>query len=152
MSLSRKTPLRKSPFQKKPMKKKVGLDGLLESGLVSKANTFTHKPRKKLKARSGENKGWWSTALDIWDNREHVCEVCSLSLGDYPNPSFFSHLLPRGAYRLFKNRRDNIRLVCAKCHQDWHDKGPERLRLIDRWMPMCRLYYSLRDEANKVNT
>ena len=148
MTLRRKTPLRPSTkgYSKK---KKPTVNELLKEGLLKKANEL--KPKRKMRPRSKNNQGWWDVALNVWDEREHVCEVCGRELGDYPNPSFFSHLLPRGSYPKFKRRMDNIRLKDPLCHEKWHKMGPERLRVLPEWMAVCRLYYALRDEANGLN-
>jgi hypothetical protein len=148
--IQRRTPLRKVSL-KKEEKKRMGLSDLKKSGLVQKASEFTSKPRRKLKARSPNNKGWWDVALEIWDERKRECEVCHLwLLNEDPTPILFSHLLPRGSYRNLKRDKRNIRIHCAECHQKWHDFGPEALSEDLEWKKITDLYYALRDEANKV--
>lgn len=150
MTLHRRTPLRKVSL-KKEEKKRMGLSEMKKSGLVQKASEFTSKPRKRLKARSPNNPGWWDVALEIWDERKRECEVCHLwLLNEEPTPILFSHLLPRGSYRNFKRDKRNIRIHCAECHQRWHDFGPDALSEDPAWKKVTDLYYALRNEANKV--
>lgn len=106
------------------------------------------KPRKKLKSRSPKNEGWWDVALEIWAERPHVCEVTGVPLGDTPHPIFFSHLIPRGSYKKFKRRKDNIRIQSPAAHKCWHDEGVEKLKDVPEWKATCDLYFQLRNEAN----
>ena len=156
MNLKRKTPLRtKTPLRrgKKPERIPKGattIERLLGECKVQRASTVTAKPRP-MRKRSPSNKGWWFIALEIWDEREHVCEVCGVSLGDTPIPSMFSHLLPRGSYRRYKLYKPNIILKCPPCHDRWHKEGPKNLVHIPEWRKVCSTYYALRDQANEVD-
>ena len=145
MSLNRKTPLRPTTkgFSKK---KKPTIGELLDAGKLSSAKDL--RPKRRIRPRSKKNAGWWDVALEIWEESDHVCEVCDRDLGDHPSPSFFSHLLPRGSYPEFKRRADNIRLKDALCHEKWHKYGPERLQALTEWKDTCDRYFALRDEAN----
>jgi hypothetical protein len=153
MTLKRKTPLRpKTPLRrgKKPERIPKGattIERLLGDKLVQRASTFTAKP-KPLKKRGPNNPGWWHIALEIWDEREHVCEVYGTPLGDEPLPIYFSHLLPRGSYRKYKLFKPNIVLKSEFAHREWHDQGPERLMLRPEWQGVCKRYYELKMEAN----
>lgn len=144
MTLLRKKPLKRTGF------KKPDIGSLLKSGLVSRASSFAAKPRKKLKARSSTNKGWWDVALDIWASRPHICEACRRELGDEPIPHYFSHLLPRGSYRRYKRDPRNIALNCMSCHDEWHRFGPDGLAEEWQWVGLRGRYYELRDEANGI--
>jgi len=125
------------------------IEKLLGEGLIQRASTFKAKP-KPMKKRAASNPGWWFIALEIWDERSRVCEVCGVSLGDEPRPEFFSHLLPRGGYRKYKLFKPNIVLKCDTCHHTWHHEGPNKLRFFSKWEPVCELYYTLQREANGV--
>lgn len=145
MALKRKTPLKaKKGFNrpKVPMKKRRTLEEILRDGMVKKAST--------LKPRSKNNEGWWSVALEIWEEREHKCAVYGYGLGDVPQPIFFSHLLPRGSYRKYKCNKENIVLKSPLAHEEWHKHGPEILQQYPEWKKVCALYFELRDKANNV--
>lgn len=148
MSLNRKTPLRaKKPW---PNKKKPSLTDLKDSGKVKIAAVLgPAKPRKKLKARSDKNLGWWDVALEIWNERDHCCEVCFQPI-DEPQPENFSHLLPRGSYIRFKRDKRNIIIKCRDCHDRWHKFGPEALQHSFKWRAVTSNYFILRDEANGI--
>lgn len=143
--------MKRSPLlRKKALKAKKAcptVEGLLKSGLVSKASGFKAK-RKPIRKRSPRQKGWWDVALEIWNSREHVCEVTGTPLGDVPLPIFFSHLLPRSTYPDFKRDMRNIRLKSPGAHHEWHKHGPEILQDYPRWRKTCELYFALRNEAN----
>ena len=146
MGLKRKTPLR----TKKPLKaKKPSLGSLLKSGAVAKASSFKSRP-KPMKKIAKNNKGWWDVALEIWEERPHVCEVSGEPLGDVPRPSFFSHLLPRGTYPDFKRDKRNIRLQHPEIHHMWHQEKLEDLARMPEWRDTVELYLTLRDEANGI--
>lgn len=146
----KKTPLRrKSPLrQKKPLKQRMSIKDMLAGGLITKASEI--KPRKKLRQRSPSNPGWYDVALEIWAERPHVCCVTGMYLSEEPEPSYFSHLLPRGSYRKYKRDKRNIVLMHPDIHAMWHAEGPEKLINIRQWKPVCELYLQLRNEANGI--
>jgi hypothetical protein len=148
--LKRRTPLKRGKKSERVPKGADTLERLLGSGTVQRASAFTAK-RKPLKKRSPSNAGWWFIALEIWDEREHICEVCKVSLGDTPIPHYFSHLLPRGSYRRYKLYKPNLVLKCKPCHELWHQEGPKNLRHIPEWKQVCITYYTLRDQANELH-
>jgi len=175
MTLQRKTPLR-SVSVKKAEKKRMGVSDLKKSGLVSKASEFTQKPRKRMRPRAKLKSGQQSQVaffLEIWSEREHVSEISGLPLIDTPDDwedeahvkawlSQFSHVLAKGQYRRFKDRKDNILLKTAAEHEFWEKNKPnarnayvatpdaKRVGTHDGWMMCDRLYIRLRDEANNV--
>lgn len=144
-SLKRRTPLRtKKTFKPKGS---TSIERMLGEGLIKKASTLKRKPMRKI---AKTQKGWWDVALEVWDERPHNCEVCSVPLGDECAPIFMSHLLPRGSYRKYKRDHRNIRVQCPECHSRWHKYGPEALQWSFRWRSTCDLYFQLRNEANGV--
>jgi len=114
------------------------------------SGAYKRAPRKAMKAKAASNEGWYDVALEIWGERPHVCQVSGVPLGDVPQPAFFSHLLPRGSYRKFKRRKDNIWIVSPDIHTKWHEFGPENLQEAPMWQPKCNAYFTLRNEANKI--
>lgn len=150
MTLQRRTPLRKVSL-KKEEKKRMGLSEMKSSGLVQKASEFTSKPRKKLNARSPNNKGGQKALFSrIWENRPHKCEVCGAHIEE-ATASNFSHLLPKGTYPDFKLREDNIVIKCKECHDTWHAQGVFWLMKFPAWLKVCAQYHKLHREANNVN-
>ena len=54
----------------------------------------------------------------IWSERSHKCQCCGVTLSSF-SPINFSHILSKGAYPRFKLLKENIKLVCSNCHQEW---------------------------------
>lgn len=149
-TLKRRTPLKAKKGLARGSKPCPTVDAMLKSGMVSRGSGFKAKP-KPIPKRSKKNKGWWDVALEIWDERKRVCEVTGSPLGDVPNPSFFSHLLPRGSYRKYKRDKRNIRLQSPEIHALWHKHGPEILKAYPEWRKTTEMYFKLRDEANGLS-
>jgi len=65
------------------------------------------KPKKKLRKPTGE----LAMFLEIWAEREHVCEHCGR-----PQPIFmvhcFAHIKPKGTYPELRLVKSNIRILC----------------------------------------
>lgn len=120
------------------------------NGMVMKASSLA-APKKKMRARSKTNEGWLKWAMkEVWSKRPHACEVCRVPIA-FATPANFSHLLPRGSYRKYKLDTRNVRIQCAECHHEWHDRGPAALFHEDRWWRTVTLYRELCDEANGVD-
>lgn len=131
-------------------KKRTGLEDMKKSGLVSKASSFTSKPRKRIKPRSTKNKGGQVALFKrIWDTRKHQCEVCGAYIEE-ATASNFSHLLPKGTYPDFKLNERNVMLKCKSCHDKWHLFGPQNLMKLSTWKSVCAKYEQLRREANRI--
>lgn len=155
MTLLRKAPLKRSAFKaKKPLsRKRPSLSevkkrfGLVTAAMLGDAPV----KRKPMKKRSDTNDGWLRWAIEnVWDKRDHKCEVCGSPLPE-PAPIVFSHLLPRGSYRRYKTDERNVVLKCPEHHQQWHEAGPDHPSFDRDWKAVCMKYYALRDEANGVN-
>lgn len=136
-----------SPKQKKPSLKDVKRKfGIVTAAMLGEPK----KKRKPMPKKNAGNAGWWDMALEIWAQREHRCAVSGVTLGDDPQPSFFSHLLPRSTYPDFKRDKRNIVLNSPSMHAIWHKYGPEVLKAYPEWRKTCDLYFKLRDEANGI--
>lgn len=110
------------------------------------------KTKKRMSQRSATYEPWWPVAMHIWETEPHECAVCKCNLGDVPQPSFFSHLLPRSGYRNYRLDERNIVLKCQFHHDEWHNFG-DKEKLVahdERWYRTVQLYYGLRDEANGI--
>lgn len=84
-------------------------------------------PIKVHKKSTGERKIF----LEIWVERPHKCQCCNQALGDEPKTHFFSHLLSKGAYAVFRLIKLNIMLMCFDCHHEWDygDKTQDKFKL-----------------------
>ena len=52
----------------------------------------------------------------VWNNRNHVCEVCNKKIHT-PNPYVFAHILSKKMYPKYRYDYNNIMLVCSiNCH------------------------------------
>lgn len=83
-----------------------------------KAYKLKQKPlkRSKIKPKKKKQTGEWNLFLEIWGEREHICENCKLPLGGTPLPIYFSHIKSKGAYPELRLVKSNIELLCPKCH------------------------------------
>jgi 5-methylcytosine-specific restriction endonuclease McrA len=158
MTLQRRTPHRKVSLKKQEKKRTSTFAWPMAMADILKANKdvttaakMTSKPRKKLKARSPNNKGGQVAMFKrIWDSRPHKCEVCGAHIEE-ATASNFSHLLPKGTYPDFKLREDNIVIKCKNCHDNWHLWGQRVLSVVPMWKAVVAQFRALRDEANNAN-
>ena len=116
---------------------------LIDSG------TYQPPKRKPMRKRAKNNMGWIDVAEEIWNERKHVCEVCKVYIAN-PEPANFSHLLPRSTYPDYKRDPRNIRINCPRCHNLWHEHGPEALQWSPSWTKVCAIYFALRDAARGI--
>ncbi len=114
--------------------------------------TYT-KPKPKAMKRSklktarkptGEAKVFGS----IWEQREHVCEVCKVYIHE-ATAGNFSHLLNKGTYPEFRLDPRNVVLKCSSCHDLWHQHGAGGLRWSFPWQGVIAIYDELRAETIK---
>ncbi len=54
--------------------------------------------------------------LQIWEEREHICEHCCDQLGDEPLAQFFSHKKSKKTYPELRLLKEWIDLFCFDCH------------------------------------
>lgn len=66
-----------------------------------------------------------SLFLEIWKERSHICNRCGKKLGNDPKPIFFSHIKSRGSHPELKMEKENIELLCEKCHYKWDFQSRE---------------------------
>lgn len=83
--------------------------------------------------------------LKIWNERDHVCELCDKYLGEIPNAWFFSHILSKGAYPAYKLNPENIMLNCMDCHTEWDAGDPTKCKhhqkFFDKKEQLIQSYY-----------
>ena len=109
-------------------------------------DTVFGKARKPLRGRkpTGEAKVF---AL-IWEQRDHVCEVCKVPINE-PTAKNFSHILPKGSYKKLQLDPVNIRIQCADCHDRWHQHGAAGLRYSFLWRKVIALHDELESEYHQ---
>jgi hypothetical protein len=73
--------------------------------------------KKRDRIDSGESEMPFFTA--IWATRPHRCTVCKEALGDELKPSFFSHILSKGAFPAFRLLDINVVIKCEVCHHEY---------------------------------
>lgn len=120
---------------------KAGLEFIESHPLLNKTvfRASTLAPRKP----TGEA----ALFKEIWEEREHKCEVCGTELSE-AGPSNFSHLLPKGTYPDYRLDKRNIVIKCRPCHDAWHSEGPKNLMFSKGWDEVCDRYFELKREAN----
>ena len=70
---------------------------------------------------------WQKLRLDIWNNRDHICDLCLLPIEGEPLTYYFSHIVSKGAEIRAKYDPDNIMLNHFECHQKWEFSDASRL-------------------------
>lgn len=70
---------------------------------------------------------WQKLRLEIWETREHICDLCKHPIEGEPLSHYFSHILSKGAEIRAKYDLDNIMLNHLECHQLWDFGDPSRL-------------------------
>lgn len=69
---------------------------------------------KKNRKKTGERE----VHLELWSKKKkHFCQNCDKDLGDYPNPAYFSHIVPKSRSPKLRLDHDNFKIVCFDCHQ-----------------------------------
>lgn len=148
--LQRKTPMKRGKAPERIPKGCTTVERMLGEGLLQRASSFTAKPKPMRKRAKTTGPTQIEFFREIWAERQHFSEVSGTPLGDEMQPIFMSHLLPKGSYRRFKFRKDNIVLMTAIEHQIWHASGPERLIFAHGWRLVCEKYFELKAEANGI--
>lgn len=155
---------RKIGQPKKPKPKGAGaIERLLGEGAVFKASSFKSKPRKKMKHRSKGPTGEKVLFIHLFYMRGGKSEVSGTPLvpppdGDGPEYesqwraflSQFSHILPKGTYRKFRLREDNIVLKTIEEHRLW-EQEKSSLMFNKKWKWVFDREESLKAEANGVH-
>jgi hypothetical protein len=124
------------------------LERLLGEKKIQRASSFTAKPKPMRKRAKTTGPTQIEFFREIWSERPHFSEVSGEFLGEEMQPICMSHLLPKGSYRKFKFRKDNIVLMTPDEHQLWHSEGPGNLMFSKGWSAICDKYFELKREAN----
>ena len=81
-------------------------------GFSSKKSVFKHKEISK---EPDKMKNFF---LDIWKIKPHICENCNVYLGKEAKSYMFDHLLEKSKYPELAFEKENIMIVCLKCHDE----------------------------------
>lgn len=80
---------------------------------------------------------------EIWAEREHICEECGVYLGEVMNKVFMSHHLTKGSTPTLRHDKNNINLLCFKCHQSWEFGDKKKMKIYNE-----ELYFKLKLQQN----
>jgi len=58
---------------------------------------------------------------EIWNERPHYCTWCGSLLQPPQRADYFDHIKTKGAHPELRLSKDNIRLLCLKCHRKRHN-------------------------------
>jgi len=128
-------------------------DGKWLRSLERKASTIinpiSNKPSKSIKRTSIKSKfpkptGELQLFKEIWEERKHVSEISGQPLGEF-NVHMFSHILTKGAYKKFRLRKDNIKLVTPEEHDLW-EFHRDKIKENPAWGWVYTRYEELRYE------
>lgn len=103
----------------------------------------TYRIPKKSKKRQAVIDSDIEFFKEIWEEREHYCEVTGEFLGNEFNVCFFSHTLGKGAYPRFRHYKKNIRLVTPYVHSLWEfsDRKDPRLKQLIEDEDLLKIEY-----------
>lgn len=119
---------------------------------ISKITKSSVKKASTIKPKFKKTTGEWEMFQEIWKEKPHRCENCRTNLGDRPKPVFFSHIITKGSRPDLRLHKDNIELLCAKCHHKWEvgdiaakkrfKFSPVKKELIrkENYMLYCKLF------------
>lgn len=95
----------------------------LNHGGKTRVEIYTERAKKTPK--HSKSTGEKSLFLEIWSERPHICENCKTPLGNEPKVWMFSHIIGKGADKLLRLVKKNIRLLCYDCHYALDFRGKE---------------------------
>lgn len=83
----------------------------------------------------------------IWEEREHVCQVCSSTLHVFDVWNM-AHILSKKSYPSFRLNKENIWLLCRSCHDKYDNRGvedkPEFSKLLEEKQRLKELYHLIK--------
>jgi hypothetical protein len=104
----------------------------------TRIKTVSNKKRERLK-------NWWEKKIfiEIWNEREHNCEICNKKILE-AQTFCFAHKCPKWTYPEHRLKKENISLVCSiKCH--WEvDK-------MFSWIKRAELNLILKNNIELIN-
>ena len=109
--------------------------------------------KKKFPKKTGEG----VVFENIWNTREHKCEVCDDPIKRVDGGvGMFSHILSKGSYPDMRLDEENILLMGdgingnCNCHFEWEFRT-EEMRDIEMWKPIFLLQEALIIKSNITN-
>lgn len=80
--------------------------------------------------------------------RPHTSAISGVQISNLRPINFF-HILGKGAYPKYKLLKENILIVTAKEHEDWHQRRHE-LKNKPEWRPIFEKYDELKTRYNNT--
>lgn len=85
----------------------------------------------------------------VWAARPHVCDECDLNLGNFPNPTFFSHILTKAAHPALRHVDANIQLLCFKHHHQYEFGDRRAMKTAQKILDLIENLYELEQALKK---
>lgn len=85
-----------------------------QSKVTRKRSNYTYKRKS-----TGERELF----IEIWMERDHICNNCKAYLGNEPKVHFFSHIKSKGSRPDLRLSKSNIQLLCYDCHYALDHRG-----------------------------
>jgi len=93
---------------------------------------------------------WTKIRLEIWETRDHICDLCLHPIEGEPLNYYFSHILSRGAEIRAKYDLDNIMLNHFECHQLWDFGTEDKLKGLQGYEAMRDKKQELKEKYNNT--
>lgn len=94
-----------------------------------------------------KNSGQTELFKQIWRQRLHICEITGVSVNF--SPVTFSHILTKGAHKDLSLWPLNIVLMSPECHHLWEFGDRQKLRSLQQWEWVFKLYDYLSTYENQ---
>lgn len=119
--------------------------GNKRSGSTNKGEIIRALKRSiRPKTRKREPTGELGLFHEIWNERDHVCEVSGAVIRQF-DVRCFSHILPKGAYPRYRLLKENVKLVLPEIHQQWETgdrSDPKFEKIRERELQLKQRYNS----------
>lgn len=96
-------------LKRTPLKRTIGT--LKKSSIKKKSKSLEQK-----KEQQDQYEADWRFYREIWEEREHRCQVTGEWLGNELKTIFIEHLLEKSVYPQFRYEKRNIALVSGDIH------------------------------------
>jgi hypothetical protein len=123
-------------------------NGMDASRLVPSKKSKAPKKTKKATGEAIIFKQIWEEAIEKAFPEVPRCACCSTVLGSEAKSFFFSHVLAKSTYPLFRLWAINVWLCCLACHQEWDqgDRSQPKFKAKRLFAEKLKaLYYKIKD-------
>lgn len=93
---------------------------IFSQGLCKVCSQYKKYNSKKHEYKERRNKDH-SFYMQVWDSRDHVCQLCGQSIHN-PRSYNFHHILPKSKHPQDRYNPANIAILCWTCHDQQHLK------------------------------